>query len=296
MAVGKRGKRVVIDFRCYLPNGRRVRCAEYEGIANKANIKRANSKWKAIEYALNNNSFNYLKFFPHGSKAKRFSKRDSTLPLSEWWNLWFSEKSLRRATENAYEQTYRNHIGPFFDGIEIGAISEHDLLVFRKKLETEGIKASTINTYMKPLCQSLFTAQTRGLIEAYPCANIGRIEEEPTQVNPLSFEELRHWFDYLKENNLAWHDLILFWSRTGLRPGELYALRWEHIDYFNRKAMVRLARKPGEDGLPKTTHSIRDIDLRPTVIDALKRQEGRTGLMGTMCFLREINAPSLPPA
>ncbi|MBW2572150.1 MAG: site-specific integrase [Deltaproteobacteria bacterium] len=138
----------------------------------------------------------------------------------------------------------------------------------------------------KPLCKCFLEAKKRGLISEYPCEGIGSLAEGQPKVDPFSFEELRHLLDYLSQKNMAWHDLIFFWSRTGLRPGELYALKWEHIDYFNAKVLIREARKQdGSTGLPKTQYSIRDVDLRPQVIGALKRQEARTGLVGSFVFL-----------
>ena len=77
MAVGKRGKRLVIDFNCYLPTGRKVRCVEREGLDNEKNRKRVQKKWQAVRYHLDQNTFDYLKFFPHGSKEKYFvTKKD----------------------------------------------------------------------------------------------------------------------------------------------------------------------------------------------------------------------------
>lgn len=99
-------------------------------------------------------------------------------------------------------------------------------------------------------------------------------------MNPFSFDELKHWLDYLSRKNEAFHDLIMFWSRTGLRPGELYALRWKHIDLFNQKALVRENRPiHGGVGTPKTESSIRDVDLSANIIEVLKKQESRTLLM-----------------
>lgn len=60
MAVGTRNNKLVIDFRCYLPDGRRVRCVEYEDKDTAKNRKRVESKWKAVEYALKHDRFRYL--------------------------------------------------------------------------------------------------------------------------------------------------------------------------------------------------------------------------------------------
>ncbi len=71
--------------------------------------------------------------------------------------------------------------------------------------------------------------------------------------------------------NSEWYDLILFWSQAGIRPGELYALKWERVDFFNAKVMIRENRQYyGGDGPTKTAASNRDVDLRPGVVEALE--------------------------
>lgn len=285
MGVRNRGKRLVIDFRCYLPDGRRVRCVESEGLDTEKNRNRAKSKWKAVEYHLRENTFDYLSFFPHGSKAKQFQKPKSTMLFSEWYETWLSEISIRRSTESNYRSQYNKHFKAHFGHRYISDIETSDIMVFRKVLE-QTLKPNTINTYLKPLCKCFLEAIKRGLISEYPCEGLGSLTEGQPKIDPFSFEELRYFLDYLSQKNMAWHDLIFFWSRTGLRPGELYALKWEHIDYFNAKILIREARKQnGSTGLPKTQYSIRDVDLRPQVADALKRQEARTGLIGSFVFL-----------
>jgi len=289
MAVGKRNNKLVIDFRCYLPDGRRVRCVEYEGQGTTKNKNRVESKWKAIEYALKHDRFSYIDFFPYGSKVKYFNQGQSRMPFSEWWELWIEALSVRSSTERNYRIQYKNYFSKHFGHRPISDIKRHDILVFRKILE-QTLKPNTVNTYMKPLRQSLLEAKKSGLISEYPCEGIGSLTEHQPQIDPFSFDEMRHLMNYLAKKDMVWYDLILFWSRTGLRTGELYALKWEHIDFYNRKALIREALKQdGTTGLPKTQHSIRDVDLRPPVIEALKRQRERTFMSSPFVFTTHRN-------
>jgi integrase len=294
MAVGTRGEKIVIDFRCYLPDRRRVRCVEIEGVITKENQKRARLKWKAIQYALKHDTFDYLQFFPHGSKVKYFQeadlkaqRRSSTQTFSEWWDRWLNLVTLRMPTATNYKYHYERHIKPYFGHIPLGDITDEDVLLFRKLLEGEGYKASTINLYIKILCQPLLAAYKKKIIDTHPCEMLRKLSEPGSDIDPFSFSELKHLLDALKEKEPAWHDLILFWSRTGLRPGELYALRWQHIDFFNKKALIRESKQQigGKAGPPKNKNSIRDVDLRPQVIDALKRHRSRTGLLDKWVFM-----------
>jgi len=176
MAVRKRGDRLVIDFRCYLPDGRRVRCVEHEGKDSKKNRTRVNSKWKAVEYALKHGRFNYLEHFPYGPKAKYFKKQRSGMLFSEWWGIWISGLSIRPATESNYTNQYETHFKKHFGHRPISVIEKHDIMVFRKSLEKD-LQPNTINTYIRPLCQCLLEAKRRKLISEYPCEGIGSLQE-----------------------------------------------------------------------------------------------------------------------
>ena len=296
MAVRTRGKIIYIDFYCFLPDGRKVRCVESTGLSDtQRNMKVAEDKNKAIQYELKHGHFDYLHFFPRGSKANFFRRPVKDMVFSAWWDQWISEKSLRLNTEKGLNSAYEKYIGPYFGHYPISRISEHDLLVFRKLLqERHNLKASSINhKIMKPLCSALLKAHTRQLIDNYPCSGIKRLEEDLVDIDPFTPEELTHLLQVLKEKKrFDDYDLIYVWSRTGLRPGEIYALKWSHIDYYNKKLMVRETRLPnGSEGPPKTPHSVRDVDLRPPVSEVLRRQEARTGLVDRYVFMTHASKP-----
>jgi integrase len=56
---------------------------------------------------------------------------------------------------------------------------------------------------------------------------------------------------------------------TGLRPSEQLARRWEHIDFTHKKILVRSGWVKGEQTELKTSGSVRDMDMLPTVMDTL---------------------------
>ena len=296
MAVRVRGNYFYLDFRCHLPDGRKVRCVESTGLkVNQGNKKIAEAKDKAIRYELKHGRFNYLHFFQNGSKAKYFNKPAADVTLNEWWTQFMEEKTLRRTTHQNQQSIYRKRIEPALGNVPIASIDETSLLVFRKRLLSEGFSAVYANYLVKLVCSSLAKAQRRGMIPENPCRDITRLKEEIPDINPFSFEEVRHWLDFLAGKNSAWHDMMVLWVHTGLRPGELCALRWEHVDFFNRKLLVRATRtNAGIETPPKTPHSVRDVDMRPPVVEALKRQQSRTGLQNEHIFLNQARNPWTP--
>lgn len=73
-------------------------------------------------------------------------------------------------------------------------------------------------------------------------------------------------------------DLVAYFSVacwTGVGPNELAALRWGDVDVVRGTLRIRLGRYRGQEGPPKTASSVRDIDLFPPLIDALKIQKAQ---------------------
>jgi integrase len=280
MAVRKRGKYLYVDFYCYLPGGQKTRCLESTRLTDtKPNRKRVEALEKAIAYELKHGRFEYLRYFPHGSKAKHFRDSMGAMTFGEFWATFLQEKALSPTTRSNWGSRYKRHIEPVFGHSYISQITEHDVLVFRKDLQDKGLKPSTVNQVVSRVCECLLKAHKRKLIPEYICADLAKLSEPIPDVSPLSFDELRHLLDYLEPKKPGWYDLVLFWSRTGLRPGEIMALKWEYVDWFNEKVLVRATKcqVTHKDKPPKT--GPRDVDLRPEVIYALKRQEARTKLM-----------------
>ncbi len=294
MSVYEKRGYLYINFRCFTPTGEKTRCQEATGFKDtKKNRQVVSDKDKAVKYALRTNTFDYLRFFPHGARASLFRSRPETMTLSQWWDEWISEKVLRQNTDRNWASAYRVHIGPHFGHMLLSEITEHEVLVFRQSLEKK-LKASSVNDkIIKPLCMALRKAYKRGLMAEYVCADIGRLDEDRVDIDPFTPEELNALLSFLETyRNPMFYDLFFVWTRTGLRPGEMYALKWGRIDYFNGKLLVRETRYPsGQEGPPKTKHSVRDVKIGQATIDALKRQEARTRLAGAYVWLTNAGKP-----
>jgi integrase len=78
----------------------------------------------------------------------------------------------------------------------------------------------------------------------------------------------------------GWRAMITVALRTGLRQGELLALRWEDVDLVAGRLMVRRAVARGVIGTPKSGKS-REVPLSKAAIQALK---GHRHLRGELVF------------
>lgn len=291
MAVRTRGTKLVIDFRFYLPDGRRVRTVETEGNDTPQNRRRVDGKSKAIEYELKHGRFDYFRHFPHGAKAKYFERPVQITTLAEFWETWLSELVIERNTVRHYGnagQQINGFMGHYF----IEHVDEGQVRRFRKHLKDRGYKSTTINDYVATLCMCLRAAERQNLIAADPCKDLKALRVRRTDVDPFSVKELKKWLDFLKGKYPEWHDLVFVWSRTGLRPGEMYAVKWDQVDFLRGQLLIRETRQAwGEDTQTKTAYADRDLDLRPRVVEALKRQEARSRFKSEYVWINYLDRP-----
>lgn len=98
------------------------------------------------------------------------------------------------------------------------------------------------------------------------------IDARPTEVNPLDPEEVGA---FLTACPTRWRPYFSVACWTGVRPNELAALRWGDVDGVRGTFRIRLGRYRGQEDPPKTASSVRDIDLLPPVVDALKAQKAQ---------------------
>jgi len=118
-----------------------------------------------------------------------------------------------------------------------------------------------------------------------------RVEEN---VDPFTQKEIQKIF---KNSDGYMKNFIKLMYSTGMRPGEIVALKWEDID-FNRKVIkiykTRLRSKKDEevrDGEVKTLSSNREIDMLPLAQEALESQMKLTGQHAGYVFLNSSNKP-----
>jgi len=118
------------------------------------------------------------------------------------------------------------------------------------------------------LSRVLRTAQEWGYIEANPALSVRLPEMKHKEASFLSVEQVRLLLAELQEPERT---MVLLAVLTGLRRGELFALRWKHLDLEGRVLRVREAVYEGHFGTPKTRSSVREIPLGGDALNALRK-------------------------
>jgi integrase len=82
-------------------------------------------------------------------------------------------------------------------------------------------------------------------------------------------DEIRHFLAHV--DGPKHRTLFMLAIMSGVRQGELLALTWPDIDWYNSQLIIRRTFQHGRFYEPKTETSKRKIDLGPTVMAQLKK-------------------------
>ena len=102
---------------------------------------------------------------------------------------------------------------------------------------------------------------------------IRKFKEIKPEVNSLSPKERDCFLDYVKEHDPHYYPVLYFVSFTGLRKGELHALRWREVNLHAKTVLVKYSMT--DAGVIKTTKTarVRTVYLTDTTCDILRKMK-----------------------
>ena len=252
---------------------------------------------KRIKKALSNSLVNarrvrdqYLQEIMFNGDIQRPEVKDSAddgLLFGEFAVNWAKiiEKRIKYSTFRGYRSAMNAYILKAFGNRPIGNISYLDIENFISELDCSGKR---INNILVPLRSVFKLAFKSGIIDQNIMIMVENRKVEKPQINPLSIEEVNRVLECVQPFYRPFFVVAFF---TGMRAGEMSALKWKNVDFDRRIIKVVETRVYGEEGRPKTNSSYRDIDMLPMVYDALKEQALRTRLQGKYVFLNQGHKP-----
>lgn len=178
---------------------------------------------------------------------------------------------------------YNNHIAPYFSKRELQSIApleiekwQNQLLQKYKHLTVQKFRSILFSIYDKALHNDLVLKNPLEKVTA-PKVQLNR---PTTAINPFTETELAK---IIENANGYMKNFIQFMVATGMRPGEIVALKWNDINFERKKIDVERTRirskqpKEIKDGSTKTDSSDRGIDMLTLAEEALLRQKELTG-------------------
>lgn len=205
---------------------------------------------------------------------------EHSILLRECMNRWMAE--LRGTVKQSSYRTYLNlaekHVLPELGQMVLTQISSAMLLDFSERLIAKGLSVSTVKSICRLISACLRYAQEEGYIMKNPCRRLKLTAEHADNQRVLSSNE----YEKVRELALESSELpVLLAMYTGMRLGEISALKWGDIDWEKNTVRVcRAAQRISKIGSgtvlmidsPKSSKSRRVLPVPAFIIALLLKQ------------------------
>ena len=205
------------------------------------------------------------------------------MKLDEWYSQWMNVYKIdviRNNTRTRYKSIYQKHISPFLGNYKLRDIKQIDIKRLINDMDKNNYHYETKNSVRILLVDIFNKAINNEYLMKNPAKGITVKRDEEKDIRVLSVEEQTIFFDSCK--GTFYDNLYVVAVSTGMRIGELAALRWSDIDLD--KKVIHITRtlvyqkydtdtkKQFHFELPKTKTSKRDIPINRQCEIALKKQ------------------------
>ena len=200
-----------------------------------------------------------------------------SVTLGEWYEYWLNTYMKDTVKQSTYA-SYRSYLNKHFcvlGKILLKKLEPHTLQEFYNyKFREEGLSPKTLRNYHMALHKCLQQAVKERLLIYNPCDAVTLPSGEKPEIVVFTNDQQRALVQASYRHRYG--VFIRLDLCTGLRMGELLALKWEDIDFSTaqlhvRRTINRLAKYEAHDGenkteivfgTPKTKNSRRTIGLR----------------------------------
>jgi integrase len=204
--------------------------------------------------------------------------RSGKVTLKAWSDEWQrTVVHLRPSTKRIYDANLRNHIIPELGHVELGKLTPSMLrawiagLLAKKGAHGKILSKGSAAQAYRTLNRVLSAAVDNELLGRNPLAGIKSPRSDGEPMRFLSHEEVAALADAIDDRYRA---LVLVAAYTGLRAGELMALRRTNVDLLHRTITVVEQVQPIKGGhhvsVPKSAAGRRSVAIPRLVSEALQ--------------------------
>lgn len=183
---------------------------------------------------------------------------------------FYVKSNNRRSTYETKEMILRLHLVPMLGELKLNKIGNKQVEAYKADKRKQ-LSAKTVNDHLAVLHRLLVIGQEWQVIQVVP--RIKPLKVQKTEADFLTFQEALNLVAAADEE---WACMILIGIHTGLRLGELRALRWQDVYPKERRIVVRQAESRGEVGPPKSGRT-REVNLSESAWKALTAQRHLRG-------------------
>ncbi|HMI91257.1 MAG TPA: tyrosine-type recombinase/integrase [Polyangiales bacterium] len=161
---------------------------------------------------------------------------------ASWLTTKLERGDLAPSTANRYA-TALDHLSPWLKQMPLSEIAPRDVEQWMVAARKQGFAPGTVNSWLR-VVRAVFSDALRDRLVAANAAQQVRpliAELDLEETNSLSTDELRRVLTAFKSQNHVIHAAAWTQAITGLRWGEVSALKWEDHDEDSRVLLIRRA-------------------------------------------------------
>ncbi len=188
-------------------------------------------------------------------------KKATFAEFAEMWLQDYAKVSVKQSTFVSYEAITRRHLLPSLGKLWLHQISGSDIQrLLARKIRIDGLSPKSVVNILVPLKEMLEHAVEWRYLRSNPATYVKRPRVEMEEMDFLLPEEVCL---FLEHADSRYQPLFMTAVLTGMRRGELMALKWGDIDWNSSQISVRRSLYRGTFQTPKSAYSIRRIMLSP---------------------------------
>lgn len=193
----------------------------------------------------------------------------------KWLNTEAKLK-IKTSSWHMYQSILNAHLLPVMGSERLNEISKADVKQLVYDMFERGLAHNSVKKNIGCLSSMLSDACESEIIAKNPCQNIRipKPEHKKPQRDPRPFtwDEREHFEIICQHHFPELYPIVICGFRTGARIGEMLALQWNDIDFFNR--LISIQRNLTEYGIstPKTKGGERQVRMTSQLMDILKAQ------------------------
>lgn len=167
------------------------------------------------------------------------------------------------------------HIKRYFQNTQISEIDYQVLIIFRESLKRKALSNNYINKIMILLKKIIDVAIRQNTLSDNPCRLIKKLPVKQKRMNYWTLADFLLFDQLFKEDEKVFRLFFHLAFFTGMRKGELLALKWRDIDFTHgqiavNKSVIRLNGKEIVSE-PKTTAGNRVIAIHNKLYELLEK-------------------------
>lgn len=161
-----------------------------------------------------------------------FTSTKQEITLDDWFARWmeiYKDKSVRPNTKREYTHIYNKNISPYLGNRKINSLVKSDIQQLIDIAHDSNYKYERQSKIKVILTDMLERALEDDLVVKNPAKGVKLRTDKEIKAKALTLSEQEVFFEYCK--NTFYDNLFNVAINTGLRPGELFALTLDDIDF-----------------------------------------------------------------